>query len=114
MKVRRKNVISSRLSPGITKAGGGLTNALPSPHAPAEVSASFAEPRSVPAQPHTATLSFAVNLQRHYFKCPVAQTTKFVCGPGQTTNLATHSENQASKTSNSAEGILSSRAIDPR
>lgn len=55
-----------------------------------------------------------VNSQCHYFKCPVAQITKFVCGPKQTTNLATHSENPASKTSKSAEGILSSRAIDPR
>lgn len=55
-----------------------------------------------------------MNLQCRYFKCPVAQTTKFVCGPMQTTDLATHNENEASETSKSAEGILSSRAIDPR
>lgn len=55
-----------------------------------------------------------MNLHCHYFKCPVAQITKFVCGPKQTTNLATHSENPAPKTSKSAEEILSSRAIDPR
>lgn len=65
------------------------------------------------SQQHMA-LSLVVNLQCHYFKCPVAQITKFVCGPKQTTNLATHSENPASKTSKSAEGIFSSRAIDPR
>lgn len=55
-----------------------------------------------------------MNLHCHYFNCPVAQITKFVCGPKQTTNLATHSENPAPKTSKSAEEILSSRAIDPR
>lgn len=50
------------------------------------------------SQQHMATLSLVVNLQCHYFKCPVAQITKLVCGPKQTTNLATHSENAASKT----------------